>query len=395
MSPGLLRLVLMVSFAHALVHVYELALPSVEQLIAYDFGVGKKTIGLLATSFRLPFGILAVAVGWIVDRYGSRKILIVYLFGCGMAAWLVSIAPDLAALFAAMLGMGVFASMYHPAGLALISLESRPEERPRALAIHGVLGSAGIGGAPFLAGAVLDLGANWRDYYRLLALLGAGLGVCFLLLHSDDRQNRNRLTASASSGDDRQTMRWNSYWMVTSFATLNGFIYAAYLTFLPRYLDKAGTHFFSTSAEAERNYLSGVVLFVGMFGQYAGGRLARPGKLEPLLAVIALSSAPLLAAMAWVHGLARPAVAMLFALVHFMSQPVYNSLIAEYVPTRRRSLGYGFSFTMAFGLGSLGSTFAGYADTLAGPAHGDVLTYSVLAALAVVCSLIAYSLRRL
>ena len=36
MSRTLLRLVLFISCAHALVHVYELAYPSVEQLIAKD-----------------------------------------------------------------------------------------------------------------------------------------------------------------------------------------------------------------------------------------------------------------------------------------------------------------------------------------------------------------------
>ena len=40
MSRTTFQLVLLVSCAHAMVHVYEQSLPSVEQMIGEDFGVG-------------------------------------------------------------------------------------------------------------------------------------------------------------------------------------------------------------------------------------------------------------------------------------------------------------------------------------------------------------------
>ena len=65
----------------------------------------------------------------------------------------------------------------------------------------------------------------------------------------------------------------------------------------------------------------------------------------------------------------------LLALVHFMHQPIYNSLIAKYTPRRRRSLCYGFSFAMGFGLGSFGALFAGVFQS-------DAIVYGTLAAAA-------------
>jgi hypothetical protein len=78
-----------------------------------------------------------------------------------------------------------------------------------------------------------------------------------------------------------------------------------------------------------------------------------------------------------------------FALVHFMNQPIYNSLIASYVPRGRRSLGYGFSFLMSFGLGSFGATFAGHA----GSTFSQQFYYATLATLALFASMIALILR--
>ena len=57
MSPATFRLILLVSCAHALVHVFELSLPSVEQMIGGEFGVGKDRTGLLGTVWRIPFGL--------------------------------------------------------------------------------------------------------------------------------------------------------------------------------------------------------------------------------------------------------------------------------------------------------------------------------------------------
>jgi hypothetical protein len=46
-------------------------------------------------------------------------------------------------------------------------------------------------------------------------------------------------------------------------------------------------------------------------------------------------------------------------LVHFMYQPVYNSLVAKHVSGRFRSFAFGASFAISLGLGSLGAVYAG------------------------------------
>ena len=80
MDSKTFRLVLLVSCGHALVHVYELSFASVEQLVAQDFGVDTSVTGALGTSLRMPFGLGALAAGWLAGRYGAKRLLLIYLF---------------------------------------------------------------------------------------------------------------------------------------------------------------------------------------------------------------------------------------------------------------------------------------------------------------------------
>ncbi len=89
------------------------------------------------------------------------------------------------------------------------------------------------------------------------------------------------------------------------------------------------------------------------------GRVARPGRLEKQLAFVLLGNVPPLLWMAAADGVSRFVAACLLAFVHFMNQPIYNSLIAQIVPQSRRSIGYGFSNMVCFGIGALGPTVLG------------------------------------
>src|SRR5690606_18836891 len=99
MSPQTFRLVMLVSCAHALVHVYELAFPSVEQLIGQTFGVGQAVTGELGSAWRVPFGFGALAAGWLVDRFGAKPLLLTFLFGCAVMSVAAAWAPSVSILF--------------------------------------------------------------------------------------------------------------------------------------------------------------------------------------------------------------------------------------------------------------------------------------------------------
>ncbi|MEX2287315.1 MAG: MFS transporter [Planctomycetaceae bacterium] len=392
MSPRTFRLVLLVSCAHALVHVFELALPSVEQMIGDEFAVGKNVTGMLGSAWRLPFGFGAFFAGWLSDRYGAKPLLAIYLFGCAATSLVAWHSSLLSALFMTMFAMGCFASIYHPAGLALISHETNAENRGAALGWHGILGSLGIAGAPFMASLVFATGnVSWRHYYLLLAAPAAVLGLVILVtLREHHREtSAGQPTSTPRVPAEIEPARWRAYFVLIASGALQGCIYAPFMHFLPRYLGEAGLTPADVSPAGYRNQLAATVLLCGVVGQALAGRMARPGRLEFQLAAVLLANAPFLAWMAVADGRERLWASCLLALVHFMSQPVYNSLIAQYVPASRRSLGYGFNNMIIFGIGGIAPTFAG----LAPAAHWTQWTYGTLAVAAVIAAALAFSLK--
>ena len=387
MNAATFRIVLLVSFAHALVHAFEVSLPSVEQMIGEDFGVQKEETGLLGTVWRIPFGCGALLAGWLADRYGSKPLLLIFLGGCVATSLVSSWAPSLEVVFIAMFAMGSFASIYHPAGLAIISRETRVENRPAALGWHGIFGSVGFTCAPLLAALAFSTAAvSWRQYYILLTI-PAGLTAFLLAITLRENRSPERLIAQGEpgSGETPPEPIPGAFYYLVMVGALSGFVYAGFMHFLPRYMDTAFQGQSAIPAEGQRNYLAAIVLAFAVIGQAMAGRFARPGSMHRQLSFILLANVPCLVGMAVAEGPWRLAAACLFALIHFMNQPIYNSLIADYVPSARRSTGYGFSNMMCFGIGALGPSFAGLMKT-------DLATYGGLAAIIFLAAVLAWFL---
>lgn len=402
MNSATLRLVLLLSCCHGLAHVYELSFASVEQLVARDFGVDTAVTGWLGFCLRLPFGLFALAAGWLADRLGARRLLLVYLFGASGAALLACLMPGLGLLFVSMFLLGTFASIYHPAGVGLISHLTRPENRPMALGYHGILGSIGIAAGPFLASFVLAAGASWRHYYLVLTVPGVLLAAILMRKLAHQPHGNPGSDPPAQPAPEEDQPRWDCYFLLIATAVMAGFVYAAVMTFMPRYLTGAGLDLggavrglleriglggVTLPPESVGNFLTGSVLLLGILGQYAAGRFARPTTLEPMMAFAFLATAPCLLWMGFATGVMRIWAAAVFAPVFFLHQPLFNSLIAKYVPRRRRGLAYGLSFSIGFGVGSAGSAFAGKIESALGEL-GPTVNYSTLAGLAFLSGLV-------
>jgi len=394
MNSATFRLVLLVSCCHALVHVYEHSLASVEMMIVAEpaFGIPEadqqRVSGTLGNWLRLPFGLCALLAGWAADRFGAKRLLLLYLLGCSGAAVLAFYAPILLLVTVAMFTLGMFASIYHPAGVSLITHHTKPENRPLALGYHGILGSAGVAAGPLLAGLVLNTGADWRQYYLVLSIPGVLLAA-LLFWRLSYHQEQSLSAETSDPGDDGEDKaHWLSYATLMGFTALAGFVYAAILHFLPRYLDGIALPLgVSIPEDSQRNYLAAAVLLLGMVGQYTAGRIGRPTTLEPLMACFFFIAAPLVLWMGFAEGTDRLWAAALFSPVFFAHQPLFNSAVAKYVPRRRRSLCYGLSFTIGFGVGSLGPNVAGHIDDYR-------LRYGILAAVLTVAASLALILWR-
>lgn len=409
-SNSVVRIILLVSCAHALVHLLEQSIASVEQVISSEFTLTLKQSGYLGSALRLPYGIGAFFAGLLADRFGEKRILVLYLFGSAIISVSFVASGGASAIYCQLFAMGAFASMYHPAGLSLLAHETTPETRSRALGIHGIFGSLGIASAPFVAGLMLSVRpGDWRGYYVLLGLVSCLLAVLVWTLLKPkarpigvDRRPADTADRNSAAGAERRrhalpeesTLRFQlwPYTVLVLGTALGGTIYGAVLHFLPRYLKESGAlsqlEFLvgqPIADEALGNYAAALALICGAFGQWTAGRLAKPRSLPVLLSVVYLANIPFLVWMTFAEGWQRLLAACLWAFVHFMNQPLYNSLIPEFLPRRRLSVGFGFSNMMGFGVGAFGPPLVALFDER----FADyTYSYSALAVMALVAALL-------
>ncbi|HIE97652.1 MAG TPA: MFS transporter [Planctomycetes bacterium] len=401
-SNPVVRIILLVSCAHALVHLLEQSIASVEQVISTEFTLSLKQSGFLGSALRLPYGIGAFFAGLLADRFGEKRVLVLYLFGSAIVSVSFVASATASAIYVQLFAMGAFASMYHPAGLSLLANETTPKTRSRALGIHGVFGSLGIASAPFIAGLMLSVRpGDWRGYYALLSLISFVLAMLvWALLKPKPRPVvvDRAPTAGAEQSQDALsaeptlTFQLWPYTVLVLGTALGGTIYGAVLHFLPRYLKESGALVplegligQPIADEALGNYAAALALVCGAFGQWTAGRLAKPRSLPVLLSIVYLGNIPFLVWMTFAEGWQRLAAACLWAFVHFMNQPLYNSLIPEFLPRHRRSVGFGFSNMMGFGVGAFGPPLVALFDER----FADyTFSYSALAVLAFAAALL-------
>jgi MFS family permease len=376
------RIVLLTGLAHAHAHACILVVAPLIPLVSEEYGTGALGIGWAVTIMGLFFGFGSLPGGVLSDRFGSRRLLLVFLLGSSGALYLVSVARSFAVFSLGLALVGVAASVYHPSGLALISTAVR--ERGKALGIHGVVGNVGIALAPLLAAVLADWLGGWRWAFRIMVFPGILLGAALLLLGghvSCDPPTRTQREAPPRL----EGRMIPTFILLYAVFALVGFCYRGAFTYLPSYMnqmvdlsflsrsglrtvlpEKLLAMLMSPDGVTRGGLATTLGLTAGIAGQYSGGWLSDRFRLEGLLAGVLLAAVPLLLLMGLLGGGLLLAATIGFCFLHFCQQPVRNALVARYSAESYRSRAYGVSFFVVFGIGSLGAGFSGFVADRAG-----------------------------
>ena len=100
-------------------------------------------------------------------------------------------------------------------------------------------------------------------------------------------------------------------------------------------------------------------MIAGIPGQYFGGKWGDSYSKTRILFITCIMHVPLLLIFYYGSGLIILISGILLGFVHFIYQPIGNAMIAEYTSSSSRGIGYGFSFFLSFGVGSIASGAGG------------------------------------
>lgn len=302
--------------------------------------IGLWTIGALLVGLGAPLA------GLLGDRWSTPGMMVVFFAGSGIAAIACGVARDPFEMTLALAALGLFASIYHPVGMAWLIKSA--VNRGMALGVFGVFGSLGVALAGMTAGGLVDL-IDWRAALwipgAVSLALGLALWAAILLGAVIDRAGDLVQHKDASRGD---VIRAFVVLSLTVF--LGGLIYQATQVAMPKSLAERVPQWAGEGALGAGLLFTVIYLVAGAL-QIPAGWLADRYPIRLVYMASFLLQAPLLAVAAAVSGVPFFVAAMGMVLMSVSALPAENVLMARYTPARWRGSAFGAKFVLSLGVG--------------------------------------------
>lgn len=340
------RTILFVNWAHALDHFVLLIFPTAVIAIAAELKRDYGELIWLSTGAFVAFGLFALPIGWLADRFGRRTLLTAFFFGYGAACLLVAASANFPMLALALFMLGVFSAIYHPIGSAMIVANAR--QLGRALGVNGVWGNMGAALASGIT-AALAASFGWRAAFLVPGAILIATGIAFVLFVKDDRMTGKKGTASHTLNLDRKRV----IWLLALFLIA---ILAGGLTFnivtisMPKVIDE---RLGLAVPLAVTGWLTTTIFFCGALTQIIVGRLVDRFELPIIFVGLALLQFAGLAVSAATVGVPM-AIGLTAVTAAIYGQVVVNdAMVGRYIPDEFRNRFYSIRFFVGFTVGGL------------------------------------------
>jgi MFS family permease len=319
-----------------------LIFPTVVIGLAPVFGKSYAELIALGTASFVAFGVFSLPAGWLADRWSRRNMMALFFAGCGASLLAAGLAPeDPIVLAVALTALGVFASIYHPVGTAILIAQATA--RGRSLAFNGVCGNLGVALAAGIT-ALLTVAFGWRGAFLVPAVVCLATAALYLWLVPDDRRSAAQRTATP----DVAFTPWLAATLFGLFvvvALTAGLVFHITTVALPKLVDEragSGIPLMLVGGITTAIFLCGAV------AQVTVGRLVERVRPYLLLAAIAVLQFLGLLWAAYASGVALlAALAVTLAMIY--AQVTVNDLvIARYTADAWRGRVYAVRYFLTF-----------------------------------------------
>lgn len=223
-----LKVMGLVGSAHAASHFFHLILPPLFPILKQEFGVSYTELALLTTLFYAASGFAQTLAGFLVDRFGARRILL-----CGLSVLSLSVigygfATHYWILIALSVCAGLGNSVFHPADLSILTSKVSAPRLGRAYATHGLCGNLGWAIAPVFVGTITVL-SDWRVAAIAAGMVGLAIVAAFLIWGAELSDGEREATPPASRPAGRADAIASNIRLLLSPTIVSCFLYFAFL----------------------------------------------------------------------------------------------------------------------------------------------------------------------
>jgi MFS family permease len=339
---------LLLNIAHAIDHMFLLIFAAAVATIAADFGFAKwEDLMPYSVGAFLLFGVGSLPSGRLGDLWGRRVMMLLFFFGIGAAALLVSVTQNAWQLGAALTLIGAFASIYHPVGIPMLVQNAK---NPGAtIGVNGLAGNLGVAVAALATGFLIKW-LGWRAAFAIPGVLSLACGVAFAFASPRETVAPAKRTGKAKVALSPADLA--RAFVVMTMAAITG---SLLFNFTTNGNAQLITERFRGVVEdpAMLGALLAIVYAVASLAQVVVGRLIDRMALKPLYLCMTLSQIPLLVLAAYAQGWWMFAALLAVMIFIFGAIPFTDAMIVRYVDDRIRSRVAGMRLGVSFGISSL------------------------------------------
>src|SRR5215471_5686810 len=337
------RVIGFINIGHAIDHMFMLIFPTAVLGMQADFARPYGELIALALGGFIAFGAGSVPAGWLGDRWSRRNMMAIFFLGIGIATIATGFAGTIWQLAAGLAVIGLFASIYHPVGTAM--LVSHAARVGREIGVNGVWGNLGVAFAALVTGAITQW-LGWRCAFILPEAVGLGTGAAFLALVPAE--------ANLAKGSAVRDIRLPRAVIIRAFAVLalvtlaGGVVFNATTVAFPKVIDERLPQL--TGSTFGVGLLVCAVYVVGAMSQLVIGRLIDRHPLKVGFMAVALFQGPLLLATAYAGGWAMIAVAACLIFSLFGQITFNDGMVARYADPPWRARVFALRYLLSFGV---------------------------------------------
>jgi len=308
-------------------------LPPVLPIMAKELRLSHTESGLLETAYLIGYIIIKLPSGFLVNRFGSKKVLTASMVGYGIANLLVGWAVRFPEIFVLRLLVGVFQGVHLPVANALLS--DRFDERQRRVIGFNESGpNVGNTLAFPLTVSILSM-YGWRYAFIFLSLPAFILSLFTLLLMKEETRE-NRIYEEVSD----EVKLWDYLGILTPLAISHGLyniVLRTTFTFTPSFLVE-----FRDINVGNAGLIAMVLPLSGIFAKISSGFIAeRYGPERSICSAIFLSGIFLYMLLVLPMTVLLPLNLLILGLTLYSFSPIIYSSTTEHLPSKLKSMGLG------------------------------------------------------
>lgn len=297
----------------------------------------------------LLVGLGAIPAGWLSDRWSRSGMIAIMFIGLGLSSIACGFSDIKLSLFINLSVLGLFCSIYHPAGISWVV--NTANKTGRALGINNIFGGVGIGLGAAVSGIIIEW-YNWKAAFFFPGILSLVLG-CLLIWHikTNKVSLKNVVSEKFSKKPENSNYLKIAIIMLTSIACM-AFVFQVLQTSLPKIIDIRLSESLNLDPSTIGLSVSAIYIVSGMMN-YVGGYLADKYSEKLIYVIGILLQSILLFLLANISTY----IFIVFALMTVASNssilPAENILLARFSPVKYQSLVYGIKFIVSFAIAPL------------------------------------------